>query len=177
MDIKQKMKELGLERIMVVDDTAENLQGAREYFKNMESVLVDYASSQRDAVKMLQNQKNKYDLLLTDLEMETKDSGYEVIHEGIINNVFGVIATGFNYNPEGHDRHGPTTTFMPLKDSIKGKKTEPWVWEKALKHAIIYMNKFGLKKALDENRANNKKAPKKYADIVVSLYKAEQKKQ
>ena len=173
MNIKQKIKEHGLERILVVDDTIENLQGAREYFENMDEVLVDYASSQAEAIKMLQNQGNKYDLLLTDLEMETKESGYEVIREGIINNVFGIIATGFNYNPRPNDRHGPRTTFIPSKDFVQGKKTKPMVWEKALEHAIKYMDEFGLKKALDENKANDKKADKKYADIVLSLYKAE----
>ena len=175
MEIKQKMKEHGLERILVVDDTKENLEGAKEYFKNMQGVLVDYASSQAEAIKMLQSQENKYNLLLTDLEMETKDSGYEVIREGIINNVFGIIATGFNYNPEGNDRHGPITNFFPFKDSVKGKKSEPWVWEKAVEHAIKYLDKFGLKNLLDENRLKNINSNDKYADFVVSLYKAERK--
>ena len=176
MNIKNKMQEHGLERILVVDDTEENLQGAREYFNKIENTIVDYASSEKEAKTMLENQENKYNLILTDLEMETKESGYEVIREGIINNVFGVIATGFNYTPHENDKHGPRTTFVPSKNFVQGKKTEPRVWEKALEHAISYLDTYGLKKALDENRANNKKAEEKYADIVVSLYKAERNK-
>lgn len=175
MNIEEKIKEHELNRILVVDDTKENLEGAREYFNKLNKLIVDYAHSSYEAIKKLRDPKNEYSLIITDMEMEEKESGYDVIREGIINNTLGVIATGLNYDPHKNDRHGPKTTFFPRKKIINGKKTNPEVWEKSIEHAIKYLDRYKLKKALDENRANNKKTNPMYADLVVSLYKAEKK--
>lgn len=173
MNIKEKIKEHGIKRILIVDDTQENLEGAKTYFENIEDICVDYSKSSKEAIQKIRDNTNKYDLIITDMEMETKESGYEVLREGILNYAFGIIATGLNYDSSTNNRHGPSTTLIPFKKIVRGKKTQPEVWQKSLEHAINYLDKFKLKEFLEENKTNKQKIPLGFADIIMSLYSAE----
>jgi|APSaa5957512576_1039674.scaffolds.fasta_scaffold71414_2 CheY-like chemotaxis protein len=134
MGLEIKLTDFVIERILVVDDTSENLDAAREYFSQLE-VEVDYASSEKEAKEMIEASildRKKYNLVISDLEMECKDSGKKVLELAYTNQIMGYIATGLNYGALDDAIHGPQTTILPLKEKIPGRKSSSFVWQLAL---------------------------------------------
>jgi len=91
---------------------------------------------------MIQNSFNndsKYDLIMTDLQMEHTDSGYEVVKEGLKHATFSFIVTGMNYNKEGEQHHGPSTHMIPSTVRVDGKKDKEYVWKELFDSAKKYL--------------------------------------
>jgi CheY-like chemotaxis protein len=145
MDLEQKLKEVEIKKILIVDDTAANIEAAKEYFKQVEKlgVKVEYASSAKEAKERIQAAywaKDKYSIVISDLSMEEPKSGLEVAREAFKHLGFGFIATGLNYDRSEHDHHGPSTRLMPMESQyIAGKKDKPEVWQQAFEKAIDYL--------------------------------------
>jgi len=135
MTIEQKLEELRIKRVLVVDDTATNIEAAKaEFAKYSGAVIFDYASSAADAKKKMASQK--YDLVMTDLEMESKDSGLEIVCEALKTTAYVTVVTGANYDRSASDAHGPNTTVLPADKSMKGKKDKPEIWAFALEESL-----------------------------------------
>jgi len=135
MTIEQKLEELRIKRVLVVDDTAANIEAAKaEFAKYSGAVIFDYASSAADAKKKIVSQK--YDLVMTDLEMESKDSGLEVVSEASKTAAYVTVVTGANYDRLDSDAHGPNTSVLPADKSMKGKKDKSEVWAFALEESL-----------------------------------------
>ena len=45
MLIEQKLKDLGIEKLLIADDLPENINAAKEYFQGVDGLEVDYCDS------------------------------------------------------------------------------------------------------------------------------------
>ena len=146
-DLEQRLKLLSIERILVVDDTAKNVEAAKAYFKGYTSIAVDYSSRASEAKMMIEDAyaAKKYDLVLSDLEMQTPSSGLEVTQCAFAHQAMAAIVTGHNYGLPRDAPHGPSTTLMMgmYMMSVTGKKESPAVWEGLVGRAVDYMEKEG----------------------------------
>jgi CheY-like chemotaxis protein len=145
MDLEQKLKQAEITKILIVDDTAANIEAAKQYFKQIEKLglKVEYASSAKDAKAKIQaayEAKEKYSIVVSDLSMEEPKSGLEVAREAFKHLAFGFIATGLNYDRSEHDHHGPTTRLLPDDQYIGGKKDKPEVWQSVFQKAVDYLS-------------------------------------
>ncbi|KYK27242.1 hypothetical protein AYK26_04235 [Euryarchaeota archaeon SM23-78] len=141
MGIETKLKELGIKKILVVDDTPKHVQTALSYLKQLEqySIQTEGATSAKEAKEKIKEsyaKDQKYDLVLSDLQMEQLESGLEVVREGLKHFADCFIVTGRCYK-DSH--HGPTTTLMPTQEVVSGRKDQEKVWEALLKKAVHYM--------------------------------------
>jgi len=144
MSIEEKLSELEIKKILVVDDREENLDAAKQYFQTI-NLHVEYATNAKDAIdkmKAAYEKEEKYDFILSDLEMETKTAGLDVVKEALEQRSYVTIASGVNYDKSDTDQHGPNTTIRPTGTSIKGKKEKPEVWKFALEESLNYIQTY-----------------------------------
>lgn len=144
MGASKRLIELGIRNILVVDDTPENVEGARKYFMTLEpdGIRTDMTLSAEEANEMIRDAyrtDGKYGLVLSDMEMEEKKSGLVVIYEAFKHEAYGFIVTGRNYDRDRTHGHGPSTLVEPGSISIPGKKDIPETWESVLNGAIGFM--------------------------------------
>lgn len=144
MRASERLIELGIRNMLVVDDTPENVEGARKYFMTLEpdGIRTDLTLSAEEASEMIRDAyrtDGRYGLVLSDLEMEEKKSGLVVMHEAFKHGAYGFIATGLNYDRGETHGHGPSTRVEPGSISIPGKKDIPETWESVLNVAIGFM--------------------------------------
>lgn len=144
MSIDEKLSDMEIKKVLIVDDKTENINAAKQYFKSIPA-KTEYATNSDEAIKKIKESYDaeaKYDLVITDLKMETKTAGIDVVKEAILNGTYATIATGANYDKSENDPHGPTTTIRPSGDSIRSKKDKPETWtfalEKSLDHIANY---------------------------------------
>jgi CheY-like chemotaxis protein len=133
MTIDQKLKDLEIKKVLIVDDTELNIDAAKKYFSRYDGITFDYASSAEHAKKMIQDNYStqKYDLVMTDMQMEKAKSGLDVVRESFKYQTIAAIVTGKNYDRSENESHGANTQLyiMDQNSSIKGKKEKPEVWE------------------------------------------------
>jgi CheY-like chemotaxis protein len=137
MTIDEKLKQTNITRILVVDDTPENLVAAKNYFENLD-VKVDYATNGVSAIEKITQsyeEKDVYSLLLSDLQMEERNSGLDVVREGSKYLIPSFIVTGRNYD-QPHNHHGPSTQIEPYLGSIAGKKEDENIWMQVLEKVV-----------------------------------------
>lgn len=177
MTLEEKIKKAEIERILIVDDTSENLKAAEQYFTSLEDygIKTDYASSAKEAKEMIQkayNGQEKYSLIISDLQMEEKRSGLEAIREGFKHEAFGFITTGINYDRDESHGHGPTTQVEPHLGSINGRKDKPSVWEIAFEKIINYLTGEGkeITEAIKRHRKFAGKPSEGIADLMMTQY-------
>ncbi|MBU1199012.1 MAG: response regulator [Nanoarchaeota archaeon] len=145
MTLDEKLKKIDIERILVVDDASENIEAAKQYFASLEKegIQVDYAQSAQEAKQKIQEafgENQRYKLILSDLEMEDKKSGLEVVREGFKHFGFGIIVTGRNYHVPDDHHHGPMTHLEPDIGFVNGRKSKPEVWAQVAQKAIDYLS-------------------------------------
>jgi len=138
--VLDKLSNLWIKKILIVDDTSANISMAKQYFDNI-PLYIDYASSASDATQKIKSayEDRKYDLILTDLEMESKESGFEVSREWFGHQADTFVVTWINYDRSHDESHGPTTYVLWLKFSIKSKKDEEWTWENILEAVVDHI--------------------------------------
>ncbi len=120
-------------RILVADDTEENIVAAKKCFEEINfngDLSVVFVSNGSEAIEILKREET--DLVITDLTMEKEKTGLDVIRRALEHKAFGYIATGQNYDHSDNDAHGPNTTVIPTGKSIKGRKNKPEVWKEIL---------------------------------------------
>lgn len=76
-----------LERILVVDDREENRNAARRVIPN-----ADTAGNGAEAIEMLD--RGEYDLVMTDMEMETPEAGLKVVKKALEKNAVPYVLSG-----------------------------------------------------------------------------------
>lgn len=165
MTLEQKINEMQVRKILVVDDKSINIDAAKQYFSEVEKlgVKVEYASSAKEAkdkIKAGYEAKEKYSLVLSDLAMEEEKSGLEVMREAFRHFGQGFLVTGFNYDGSESHGHGPSTTVYPSRNflgtNLKGKKESPEIWGLALEAALEYLES-PVSKALARSMARHEK--------------------
>ena len=179
MNIEDKIKELNITKLLIVDDTKENIIAAKNYFSEVESLAVEYATSEKEAIKKIKKAyvAHPYSLVISDLEMETAFSGLEVCSASIEHLMMPIIATGHNYNKPLSAAHGPVTFLKPSdksSETIKGRKSDPLVWEGIFEKSLDYI---ATHKEIYESLKRYKKfvkttlLDKNLVDTMIGLYK------
>ncbi len=154
----EKVKNLGIKRILIADDNEDNLNAAKEYFNNIENlgIEISYVSSgeiAKEEIKKAADEKREYNFVMTDLEMEEAKTGGEVLKTAYEHGAEGAIITGFNYDKPDEGAHGPTTFVRSIHEnfsnssySIKGKKSDPNIWKESFEKSLELS--FGTKEEL-----------------------------
>lgn len=74
-------------KVLVVDDEDE-IRAAIERRLTRDGLYVDTASSEAEALEKLRDQNNAYDVVLTDMVMESPDSGMKVLQTALEKDIF-----------------------------------------------------------------------------------------
>ncbi len=112
-----------INRILYIDDSFENGMTAM----NTDS-RIDFVSSP----KLIERPLRDYDCIITDMQMEHDESGFEVVERGIREGILPYVATGGTYE------HGGTFDRVRVFDSDliktfdKISKSEKKFWREAL---------------------------------------------
>lgn len=147
MTLEQKLMEIGIKRILVADDRAENIEAAREYFKDYKSIQVDYAWSAEEAKKKIQDAYSiqKYDFVLSDMQMEEKTSGQDVMREAAKHQALGIVITSRGPGSHGAKSWGEGTRMVCpcVEYLVETPKSQPETWEKIVEKSSEYMTEKG----------------------------------
>lgn len=163
--IKKSLEQFEIKKILVVDDTEENIVAAKECLKELSDYLgVDYAKNTKEAKELLK--KGEYDYVITDLKMEEKYSGLEVVKEAIRNYILPLIVTGYTTHEKKPDGHDHLTLWPLCWDKNKGieeyidneprrcRKDQPEAWKKVLLYSLEFIDCW--KKSIDSLRRAKK---------------------
>lgn len=147
MALEDKLTELEIDRILIVDDSKENIEAAKKCFSKYNGIKVDYAYGEWMAKEMIKMEypNDKYDLVLTDMQMEDKTSGLEVTKAAFSHQGIAGIVTGANYDAPMDAPHGPNTQLYLLSynNSVKGKKNSPEIWNELFEKSVEYLSSNG----------------------------------
>jgi DNA-binding NarL/FixJ family response regulator len=124
----EKYKELGIQRILIADDTPANLEAARAVASAIPEISFAFAASAAEALKTLQEKPDDIGLVLTDLQMETPNAGVEVFERAMGFGIPAAVVTSF-------DHHGPwVRVASPAmnQEALAGEKNNPEVWSALL---------------------------------------------
>jgi CheY-like chemotaxis protein len=109
---------------LIVDDKEENLNAAREWFKDR----AEYASSTLKAIEKISSES--IDQVISDLEMEHRLSGLDVAYTAGLKAIRTVIATGGIGHGKEYIRIIPRIYDENRRPSeIYGSKNNPEVWK------------------------------------------------
>ncbi len=172
--ILDKLSILWIKKILIVDDTPANISMAKRYLDNI-SLHIDYASNAAEAIEQIKNNylEWKYDLILTDLDMETKKSGFDIVREWVAHQADTFVVTWMNYDKSHTEAHWPTTQVLWLNFSVKSKKDENWTRENVLIAVVDHIWSRGkhLHDALSRYNSHIWKPNYEVADTYISSVK------
>ena len=155
-------------KILIVDDKPENIDAAKKYFSST-NIQADYANSAKEATAILKENKTQYDLIITDLEMETPTSGLDVIREGLRQYTLGAIATGQDATSK---HHGANVTIKPDGGTINGKKNNPEIWEYIYEKSLnTILKEPHIQRSLNRHKKYVGKMDENQINIFLSIYK------
>jgi len=97
---------MNLQKILIADDRKENRDAARTAFPEAEIV-----SSAKEAIESID--KSPYDLILTDMQMETKTSGLDVVRKAYEKNILAYVLSH-----TGPSHQGETISMSPYGNDI-----------------------------------------------------------
>jgi CheY-like chemotaxis protein len=144
MTLDEKLERLGVKNILVADDLSENITAAKDAFSRYSKLHVDYVSSASDAKKKIAESfaESKYDLILSDMNMESHSSGFEVMTEAMKYHTLTAIVTGIVAGGTGNHAHGPQTKIMiaGYEKILEGNKSESRIWSEAFEGVINYLS-------------------------------------
>lgn len=120
-------------KFLIVDDEAENISAIQIAIALLGSHDVIYATGAKEAIGIIEHTYKKdtifFDIVITDLEMEERESGLNVFAKSAEYLAFPFIVTG---RTKGGQNHGPSVRIEPIGEVISGKKSEPHVWQHIL---------------------------------------------
>jgi CheY-like chemotaxis protein len=158
----------GIMKLLIVDDKKENIKAAVQFFEKIGGLHVDYAYSASEAIKIIKKKypSDRYDIVITDLEMEEQHSGMNVAREALAHQTFCVIATG-----KSATGHGDNITVKPGNNPFPGLKSDVSVWEKIYASALEqYRAHDTLRAAFNRYLQYNGKPDYKSGDLALNKY-------
>ena len=161
-------------KVLVVDDRKENIEAAKIAFSDL-NLNVVYASSAKEAMGIIE-EKAFFDLVISDLEMEEKESGKDVVKRGWEYLTPSFIATGRKYESERTDNHG-ADTFIPKIGIVIGKKNNPMVWRNIYKKIVDHIDGKSFKEireSLDNYRKFVEKPSAQIGELIGYFYSEEE---
>lgn len=114
------MADYEFKKVLIADDKLENRRAAQ--------IAISHASVVDSGSKAIEHLVNEpYDLLITDIQMETLWAGLDVVEAAYTR---GIIPYTFSVHGAGH--HGDVIKLLPEYHGLfGGSKSEPEVWRKA----------------------------------------------
>ena len=125
--LAMELQELNIRTILIVDDGEENLQAARELADLLPSLNFEFCASGSEAIALLSCRCEEIDLILTDLEMESKTAGLDVLQFAWTNLVPAIVVSGGFM----HQNRQNVLAFPDL-GGFEGEKTNVTVWSEML---------------------------------------------
>lgn len=120
-------------KFLIVDNKAANISAAQIAIASLGSHDVIYATGAKEAIGIIERTYEKdaifFDIVITDLEMEERESGLNVFAKSAEYLAFPLIATG---RAKGGQNHGPSVRIEPIGEVVYGEKSEPYVWQQIL---------------------------------------------
>ncbi len=138
--IEQLMNELEIKSVLIADDSSENLLAAKTDLQYLEQkgISIDYVSSEKEAIKRI-NEK-EYNLVITDKQMEEKDSGIRVALEAEARLVdYVAIATSFVHG--GYKTELISLELDPFPKTVDFSKDKEGGWKKILERLLTAYKK------------------------------------
>ena len=133
--LEKRLLQLEINKILIADDTPENLAAARELEKLLPRIKFDFFASGKEITAAINRNPAAVDLVLTDLDMETPKAGLDVLQMAWELRIPALIISG------GHKHHNqPIVKVVPAscsvgcggKNSIGTEKNVTTTWVKAL---------------------------------------------
>lgn len=85
-------------KVLMIDDNIQLIEAVKEYFKNHNEIEIALSVNDgKEGIEVIENEKNKYDIIILDLIMPIKDGLYvleEMRNRNIQKNV--IVATSYN---------------------------------------------------------------------------------
>jgi len=178
---------IGITKILVADDRAENIAAAKEYLGKHcpKEITIEYASSAAEAmhkIKAAFAEGDRFKLVVSDLEMEEPESGHKVVRCAIEHLALGFIATGRVATAEQEaDGHGSQVSVVPSESgAIKGTKDKPETWGKIFSAAYAHIgcgNEMDMKMKIFRSMerfalyTKMEKMPDSLVRVAMALYK------
>ncbi|MFA5987021.1 MAG: hypothetical protein WC819_06785 [Parcubacteria group bacterium] len=132
MNLLEELLRLNFKRIAIVDDTPENIEAAKNAVAGISGIDFSFFNSATEILGQI-DQSCSFDLIITDLRMETEDAGLSVVEKGFNNGIFVVVASGgYQHNNSPIIRLAPDSA----QSEIEGDKDSPDTWV-AIISAII----------------------------------------
>ncbi len=133
--IQEALSQLWIKKILVADDSPVHLVMATTYLRTL-PIKVSYCSSAQEAIDLIHSSyaDEKYDLILTDMNMEDADSWTKVSVEWFSHQASSFVVTWRNYD-DVSGWHGPSTAILWIwawPVSVPWKKDDPLVRESIL---------------------------------------------
>jgi len=129
-NLGEKLSELNLGCIVVVDDAEENLNAISKVAADCPGVNWVFLDNGAEAIKFINEKHREIDLLITDRQMETTDAGLEVLghaYSFLIPTV--IVSGGFHHAGKMHVRIYPIIENPPcgrLPDDMFKDNPETW---------------------------------------------------
>lgn len=143
MTLDEKLSEMGIKKILVADDRLEHIEAAKAYFGQFTQVQVDYAYSEIIAKAMIHDEytHKKYDLVISDMQMEEITSGRKVVAEASKHQALGIVVTYRGAGSHGAKVWGEGTTMIAphIQKEISFPKRDPEAWKTITQETVEYL--------------------------------------
>lgn len=122
-----QLKQIGFERIVIVDDADENICAARELEKRLQGIQFEFYQRGDLLVAQIPDRYQELDLILTDRQMETNDAGLEVVEEAWKYHVPAFVCSGgYQHRNQPRLRIAPPVKGFILADGMIKDNPETW---------------------------------------------------
>jgi len=122
----EKLYNHGIKRIITADDAMENQIASLQCMGAYDKIDSLAFNNGKDVVELIEKEHDTIDLILTDLQMETKTAGLDVIEAAYSHHIPAAIVTA------GKHRDDSIVKMVPDPYTIKGNKDDPETWHKML---------------------------------------------
>lgn len=130
-----RLKQIGFERIVVADDTEENIYAAMEAGKRLPGIQFEFYQEGDLLVAQIPNRYQELDLILTDRQMETDDAGLDVVETAWKYHVPAFVCSG-GYQHRGKPRLRIAPAVKGLAPADGMLKDNPDTWYQILEGIV-----------------------------------------
>ena len=121
------LEELNIKNIVIADDSDENIYAARQFGETLPGIGFEYFQRGDILVACIPKRYREFDLILTDKQMETDESGFDVIEAGMNYYIPTFIVSGGYQH-----RENEVIKIFPGMTGVEGSKDSKETWQKIL---------------------------------------------
>ncbi|MCA9497487.1 MAG: hypothetical protein KC589_11190 [Nanoarchaeota archaeon] len=161
LNLQEKLGKLNFNRIAIADDLLENLVAAKEFTSNLNEIQFEFYDNGQDLISQILGNYKNLDLILTDRNMETKDSGLDVIETAWNYLVPAYIVSG-GYSHANKEKVMITPDSFGISDGLTKDKAFFWEYtidklcdlalnnNRSLISTLVMVKRIGIEKLSDD---------------------------